>query len=215
MIEKSTLDFLKKLGKNNNREWYHANKDLYEKAKANIEDFTMVLLNLMAEFEPSVAGRMPDECLFRIYRDTRFSNDKTPYKTNFGIALNNKKSSGQSGVFYVHIEPGSSAVYCGAHLPEPQFLLKIRKNIENRFDEFKKIINASDFRKFYEEILADTLKNVPRGFNKESRAAEYLKFKEYIVGSGFTDAEVLSADFVKAVVRRLKAAKKSNDFIAS
>ena len=213
MIEKSTLNFLKLIKKNNNRIWFQAHKDLYEDARRNIEDITMMLLGKVSQFDDSVMGIEPKQCIFRFYRDTRFSSDKSPYKTNFGILLNNRKSIQDIAVYYLHIEPESSAVYCGAHLPNSRFLYRMRKNIEKRFDEFMKIINDKEFKKYFKEIDSDKLKNVPRGFEKESRAAEFLKYKEYIVGSGYSDSEVTSSDFLDSVAKKFKAAKKFNEFL--
>jgi uncharacterized protein (TIGR02453 family) len=213
IIEKSTLDFLKKLKENNNKEWFSANKGLYEKARANIEDFAMYLIINISKFDDSAAGLEPKECIFRIYRDIRFSRDKTPYKTNFGIILVNKKSFQTSCGYYLHIEPGNSIAYAGSHEPEKQFLFRMRKKIDMNFDKFMKIINAPDFKKFYKEIDSDTLKKVPPGFNKESPAAEYLKYKEYCAGSGFTDNEVLSDSFADQVIKKFKAAEKFNKFL--
>jgi len=212
MIEKSTLDFLKNLRKNNNREWFTAHKSEYNKARANIEGFLMYLISLVAKFDASIEHLMPGDCMFRIYRDTRFAKDKTPYKTNFGAVLSPEGNKMKPAGYYMHIEPGNCMAGGGIYRPEPEVLYKVRKKIEREFSTFNAIITKKSFTKYFDGIYGETLVNVPRGFAKDSPAAEYLKFKDLYSMASFTDHEVLAADFVRELAKRFRAVKELNDF---
>ena len=213
MMTKDTLEFLFKLKYNNNREWFQENKPLYEKALAEVEGTLKELIPLIAQFDPTVAGLEPKDCLFRIYRDVRFSKDKSPYKMHFGalIAQGGKSVMNSTG-YYFHIEPGNSLVASGLFHPGTELLEKIRKKIETRLDEFKAIVNRPEFRKAFTHIEGEKLKNVPRGFEKDSPAAEFLKFKEYLVVSHFSDEQTIEADFPQKAAQKLKAALELNQF---
>lgn len=215
MIQKSTLDFLKKLKKNNNRDWFNANKKLYEDARYDFEIFVFDLLQKLTEFDDSVAGLDPKDCLFRIYRDVRFAKDKKPYKQNFAAAiqLNGRKSS-KAG-YYVHIEPGAGMLGGGIYMPMPDNLLAVRKLVAANYKEYEKIINAKDFKKVFGEVWGgdDRLKTVPKGFEKDHPAAEHLKNKSFIAFKMLSDADVLAKNFMANSVKIFKVMKPFNDFI--
>ncbi|PKL38929.1 MAG: TIGR02453 family protein [Spirochaetae bacterium HGW-Spirochaetae-1] len=212
MIQKSTLNFLKNLGKNNNREWFTAHKEEYNKSRADMEEFLMYLISLVAGFDKSIEHLMPGDCMFRIYRDTRFARDKTPYKTNFGAVLSPQGNKMKPAGYYIHIEPGSCMAGGGIYHPEPAELYKVRQKIEREFPAFSAIITKKSFTKYFDGIHGDSLVNVPRGFAKDSPAAEFLKFKDLYSMALFTDREVLAPDFAKEVAKRFKAVKELNDF---
>ena len=215
MLKKSTLDFLKKLKKNNNRDWFNANKKLYEDARYDFEVFVFDLLQKLAEFDDSVAGLDPKDCLFRIYRDVRFAKDKKPYKQNFAAAiqLNGRKSS-KAG-YYMHVEPGASMLGGGIYMPMPDNLLAVRKLIAANYKEYEKIINAKDFKKVFGEVWGgdDRLKTVPKGFEKDHPAAEHLKNKSFIAFKMMSDADVLAKNLMSSSVKIFKIMKPFNDFI--
>jgi uncharacterized protein (TIGR02453 family) len=212
MIQKSTLDFLKNLNAHNNREWFSSHKADYENARANVEDFLLYLISLVEKFDKSVAKLEPGDCMFRIYRDTRFSRDKTPYKTNFGAVLSPEGNKMSPAGYYMHIEPGSSMAGGGIYHPDPAVLYRVRQKIERDLASFRSIITKKSFVKYFDGINGDKLVNVPRGFARDNPAAEYLKFKDLYSMSPFTDSEVIRADFAKELAKRYRAIKSLNDF---
>src|SRR5215207_1645657 len=139
MLAKETIDFLKKLEKNNNRDWFNENKGLFQRANDNVIALTGELIGCISKFDPAVASIDPKTCVFRIYRDVRFSKDKSPYKTNLGafIAPGGKKAMLPG--YYFHLQPGMFFAAAGKHMPDAAELLKIRKAIVANTSEFLKI----------------------------------------------------------------------------
>ncbi|HEX8517433.1 MAG TPA: DUF2461 domain-containing protein, partial [Bacteroidia bacterium] len=139
MIQRSTLEFLAKLKKNNTKDWFDKNRKEYDSAKENYKEFLAELILNISKFDPAVKSLEPKDCMFRINRDIRFSNDKTPYKTNIGasIAPGGKKSD--SAGYYIHIQPGASFLAGGVWHPEPPQLNAIRQEIDYNMDEFRKL----------------------------------------------------------------------------
>lgn len=214
MLKKSTLDFLKKLKKNNNREWFAANKHLYEDAKTDYEIFVYELIQEIAEFDPSVAGLRPEDSMFRIYRDVRFSKDKSPYKTAFGAVIQEGGRKSGIGGYYFHLQPGNSFSAGGFFMPDPAKLLKIRRAVAENYKEFTRILKAKDFVKYFKTLSEeDKLKTVPKGFAKEHPAAELLKLKSYLVWHGMNDEEVLSKDLIKKAAKIFHAMQPLNKFL--
>jgi len=214
MLKKSTLDFLKKLKKNNNREWFAEHKHLYEDAKTDYEIFIYELIQEIAEFDPSVAGLRPEDSMFRIYRDVRFSKDKSPYKTSFGaIIQEGGRKSGLSG-YYFHLQPGNSFAAGGFFAPDPGKLLKLRKSVAENYKQFFKLIKEKEFVKYFKTLSEeDKLKSVPKGFAKEHPAAEFLKLKSYLVWHEFKDEEILSKDLIKKAAKIFQAMQPLNNFL--
>ena len=205
MLAKETIDFLKKLGKNNNREWFQANKKAFDAAQDNVTAFAGYLIGEAGKFDDEVAAVDPKSCVFRIYRDVRFSKDKSPYKVNLGayIAPGGRKSM-QPG-YYFHLQPGASFIAGGKHRPDGPELLKIRTAVANNTDEFLKIVNNKSFTDVLGNLWNDRLKSVPKGFNPEHKAAEYLKLKEFMAFSELHDDKALtSAEFPKQLVAMMK-----------
>lgn len=212
-ISTKTFDFLKKLTKNNNREWFNENKNLYTESQGNMIAFLEGLINEMGEFDQELAKIDAKKALFRIYRDTRFSKDKTPYKTNFGASLGMGKGS-QKGGYYLHTEPGKSFLAGGIYMPESSTLKKVRKEISLYGDDFIKILNNKDFKKFFPELdQADKLKKVPQGFEKEDPMGEFLKLKSFIVVYNLKDEEILDKNAVQNMTEIFKLMKPFNDFL--
>ncbi|MET3538557.1 DUF2461 domain-containing protein [Chryseobacterium limigenitum] len=212
-ISTKTFDFIKKLTKNNNREWFNENKNLYTESQQNVISFLEDLINEMGEFDEELAKLDPKKALFRIYRDTRFSKDKIPYKTNFGASLGMGKGS-QKGGYYLHIEPGKSFLAGGIYMPESSVLKEVRKEISLYGEDFLKVINNKDFKKHFPELdQADKLKKVPQGFEKEDPMGEYLKLKSFIAVHNLKDEEVLDENAAKNMTEIFKAMKPFNDFL--
>lgn len=205
MLANETLDFLKKLSKNNEREWFQANKKAFDAAQDNMSAFAGYLIGEIGKFDEAVADVDPKTCVFRIYRDTRFAKDKSPYKTNLGayIAPGGRKSM-QPG-YYFHLEPGKSFVAGGKHIPDGPELLKIRTAIAENTPEFLKIVEKKSFAEAFGRLGGDALKNPPKGFDPEHKAIEYLKLKEYMAWTELNDDKILtSPDFPKHLVKLAK-----------
>ena len=212
-MQSSTLQFLRTLEKNNNREWFNENKTIYQEAQQDVISFVEKLIEEMATFDEEVGKVDAKKSLFRIYRDTRFSKDKSPYKTNFGASLGMGKGSQKAG-YYLHIEPGKSFLGGGIYMPESSALKAIRKEISAFGDEFKAILEKDDFRNYFRGLsVEDKLKNVPQGFEKDDKMAEFLKLKHFIVTHPVSDEQLLSENAVKDFTKIFKAMKPLNDFL--
>ncbi|MBC8345474.1 MAG: DUF2461 domain-containing protein [Candidatus Marinimicrobia bacterium] len=181
MIDQSTFDFLADIKKNNQREWYHANKDRFKDANQNFIDFVAMLLFRISEFDPDIIGTEPKDCLFRIYRDIRFSKDKTPYKTWFGAGMNPGGRKRMGAGYYIHIEPNDCYIAGGVWHPDKETLSSIREYIVGWPNQFESIVNAVGFRSAFGELRGDRLKVAPKGYPKDHPQIEWLKYKDFIV----------------------------------
>lgn len=206
------LPFLKKLKKNNNKEWFDKHKDEYLEAKAEVEKLVGDVLSY--KFDDSLGALNPKKCIFRIYRDTRFSKDKTPYKQNMGASMAaDGKKLGRAG-YYIHIEPGNCFLGGGIYMPEPEVLKKIRQEIDYNGKELKKIISAKPFKKYFDGMwMEESLQRVPKDYSADHEMAEYLKLKHFIVTHEFDDALVNEKNFAKHCASAFKETKVFNDFL--
>jgi len=213
LINPETLNFLSTLEINNNREWFNENKQLYLQAKENVENVVNEIISGVSEFDKSVERLEAKNCIFRIYKDTRFSKDKTPYKTNIGASLVEKgpKTLNHAG-YYVHLEPGKSFLAGGVYMTEPKNLKAIREKISSEGKDFLKILNKKSF-KDHLELRGDRLIKVPQGFDKENPMGDYLKFKQFTVFHPLSDAAVLDENFVKNTVKVFKEIYPFNQFL--
>ena len=212
-MQSSTLQFLKNLTKNNSRDWFNENKTTYQEAQQDVISFVEKLIEEMGDFDEEMGKLEAKKSVFRIYRDTRFSKDKTPYKTNFGAGLGMGKGNKISG-YYLHIEPGKSFLAGGVYKPEPSVLKTIRQEISAFGDEFKAILEQDEFRNYFRGLsVEDKLKKVPQGFEKDHKMAEYLKLKHFIVTHPVSDEQLLSENAVKEFTKIFKAMKPLNDFL--
>ncbi len=216
MIQPATFTFLRKLAKNNEREWFHANKSSYEQAKQNILDVATQLIAAINTFDKTLGYPDPKKCLFRIARDTRFANDKSPYKTNFGCIMNpdGTRKSELSG-YYMHIEPGASFLSAGIYMAMPDVVKAVREAIDDEFEAFSEIISQKEFAKKIGDLSRDedALSRVPKGFDKDSPAAEYIKLKHFYVMAPISDVEATSKDFVKKAAALYKIMYPFNSFM--
>ncbi len=205
MVTKETLDFLKKLDKNNNRDWFQANKKAFDAAQDNLTAFTDYLIGEVGKFDDAVATLDPKSCVFRIYRDVRFSKDKSPYKTNLGAYISPGGRKSMQPGYYFHVQPGQSFVAGGKHVPDGPETLKIRNAIANNTDEFLKIVEKKSFRDAFGEMRGDRLKSAPKGFDPEHKVVEYLKLKEFMGFKELNDDKILtSAEFPKMLAKIMK-----------
>ena len=194
MIEKTTFDFLKQLSRNNNREWFDAHKEKYLAAKANVDTFIEEVIRSFSAFDKSLAGLKAKDCVFRIYRDVRFSKDKRPYKTNMGASINHGGKKMEIAGFYLHLEPGKSMIAGGRWMPSPDHLRKIRQEIDYNGKQLHKILAQKNFKKMFGGLdQSDEYKLVrpPKGYDKEHKDIELLKLTSFLVWHEFSDKEVL------------------------
>lgn len=212
-VNNETLNFLSILEINNNREWFNENKNLYLEAKANVENVVNEIISEVAEFDSSVERLEAQNCIFRIYKDTRFSKDKTPYKTNLGASLVEKgpKTLNHAG-YYIHFEPGKSFLAGGVYMTEPKNLKAIRQAISSDGETFLNILNRKSFKNIL-ELQGTKLVKVPQGFDKEDPMGDYLKFKQFTVFHPLSDADVLDKNFVRNTVKVLKEIYPFNLFL--
>lgn len=213
MLAKETVDFLKKLDKNNNRDWFNANKDAFVKANDNVIAVTEDLLGRIAKFDLLVSGIDPKSCVFRIYRDVRFSQDKSPYKTNLGafVAPGGKKAMLPG--YYFHVQPSMFFSAAGKHMPDPSELLKIRNAIVADTKGFLKIVEGKKFRERFGEMHGERLVKPPKGFAADHPAIEYLKLKSFTVGENFSEKEAVSTAYPKMLADSFKAAYPFVEFL--
>ncbi|MFV5684403.1 DUF2461 domain-containing protein [Flavobacterium sp. GB2R13] len=216
MLSKDTLQFLDDLKANNNRDWFLENKKRYEAVKKNYQQLVTDLLDVMKPMDPSLEMLEVKNCTFRINRDIRFSKDKTPYKSHLGVWLSSgAKGMNRSG-YYLHLEKGASFIAGGLYCPEAQDLKKMRKEIAYFHDDLEAILNEKDFKREFKDFdrnEKDTLKNPPRGYEKEHPAIEFLKLKSFECSQRIDISEVTKKDFVATMSKKLITLKPLNDFI--
>lgn len=177
----SNVAFLKALSENNNKPWMDANKQWYEDERKKMLEFVTSLLASLSISEPAFSEIQAKDCLFRINRDMRFSKDKSPYKTNFGVQLNAEGKKSSKGGYYIHIvADGSSFVGGGIWMPEAEIIKKIRQEIDYNWEEFQEIIQEKQFQKLFKDLNTDEkLVRPPKGYEIDNPAIEYLKLKSY------------------------------------
>lgn len=195
MIQQQTLDFLKELDQNNHRDWFMDNKARYEIARENVIDFTNDLIKLMHKVDPALSADLEGKkCVMRIYRDIRFSKNKTPYKNNFGVSLPTTGTKLGGAEYYFHIQPGGKSFIAGGYwMPEAAHLKAIRQEIDYNGAQLTKIIEDKEFVKLFGDFKAqDKLKTLPRDYTADNEHIELLKLKSFIALHQFTDKQLLS-----------------------
>lgn len=213
MIQKDTYEFLKALALNNNREWFAENKAWYDRARADFESFVGEVIKATAVFDPEISYLEPKKCIFRIYRDTRFSKDKTPYKNHFGAVLSPEDMNKSSG-YYIHIQPDESFISCGHYMLLPDQLKIVRTGIYEDFDNFQAIINEKRLKKIVGDLCQDDqLQRVPPGFDKEHPAAAYMKLKHFYVMKKLPEKELFSNQLTKHVTEVFQIMEPLNKYL--
>lgn len=209
----SSLEFLKALKDNNNRDWFNANKDWFLKSSEEFKQHTNALIAGINEFDDFVGTLDSKDCIFRIYRDVRFSPNKEPYKTNFGAYMSRGGRKGIYAGYYFHLDAESSFVSGGIYMAAPDIMKQIREDIELYSDEFLAIVNDKKFAKTFSFFENEKLKRVPQGFDKDSPMAEYLKFKHITPYKNMSESDLKSKDLIKNALDVYKTLKPLNDFI--
>lgn len=198
MLSSSTFKFLRDLKKNNNRDWFNANKLRYEEAKKDFEQFINPLIASIGKFDKDIRGLEAKDCVFRIYRDVRFSKDKSPYKTHFGahIVAGGKKNEMHRAGYYIHISPGDCFMAGGAYTPPADWMNAIRKEIRYNAKELKKVLNRKEFKKYFGKIEGEKLSRPPKGYEKNHPEIELLKHKSLLAVHKLKDEQVLEKSFL-------------------
>ena len=210
---KNVLTFLGGIQKNNTREWMEAHKDDYLNAKQQFEDLIKQLIEKISDYDPHIIGTESKKCIFRLYRDIRFSKDKRPYKENMGGFINREGRKGMDGGYYLHIQPGQSMLAGGVYMPPPDILKKIRQEIDYNPKPLIKYMASSDFKAYFGSFEGDRLKKAPKGYDPEHPNIELLKLKYYIIVHRIDDNVVLGKDFLNYALQVFKAMKPLNDYI--
>ena len=207
------LDFLTELSANNNREWYNTNKKRYEESREKVLFLTDVLINEIRKFDQEIPALDPKDCVFRIFRDVRFSNDKRPYKTNFGafIAKGGRKS--MNAGYYFHIDPEGSFAGGGVYMPPAEPLKAIREYLAENGEEYLDIVQNKNFRKIYPEMMDDRLKTAPKGFPKDHEFIELLKYKSFVYSVQFSRDQVSADNYIEHLVQSFKTLHPVNKFL--
>lgn len=216
MIQKSTLDFLKALKKNNNKDWFEKNKEKYLSAKQNIDAMTDELIKSFSVFDKKLSGLKAKDCVFRIYRDVRFSKNKSPYKSNLGCVITAGGRKAEEAGFYIHIEPGKSFLAGGRWMPSSDHLKKIRQEIDYNGKQFRKILSDKNFNKYFgalDESEGYKLSRPPKGYDKDHPDVELLKLTSYIVWHQYNDKDITSKNFLKEITNGAKIMKPFLDFL--
>jgi uncharacterized protein (TIGR02453 family) len=202
-----TLDFLRDLRSNNNKPWFDANKARYIEASAAFEQLVSDLLEHFGVVD-DLGGVSAKDCIFRIYRDTRFATDKSPYKIGMGALLGRggRKHDGRS--YYLHIEPdGQSMLAGGFFAPTPAELERVREAIARDASELKEIIGGADFARYFGSMQGETLKTAPQGYPKDHPDVALLRHKQFLAESAMSDKQVLAPDLIPHILRVFTAMK--------
>jgi uncharacterized protein (TIGR02453 family) len=205
MISAATFQFLKALEKNNNRDWFLANKNKYDVAKSNYLNFVEEVLNGILKFDTSLAELNPKQCVFRINRDVRFSKNKEPYKTNFGASFSKGAKKIDTAGYYFHLEPGACFIGGGLWMPQSPDLQKLRQEIDYCYKEFNGILQHKEFKKTFQGLSTDAkLARPPKGYDIDNPAIELLKLKSFTAIMPISDKEVLDPAVVKKTLSIFK-----------
>jgi uncharacterized protein (TIGR02453 family) len=205
MVSSPTFQFLKSLHKNNNRDWFLANKNKYDFAKSEYLSFVEEVLNGILKFDNSLAELTPKQCVFRINRDVRFSKNKEPYKNNFGASFSKGAKKINTAGYYFHLEPGACFIGGGLWMPQAPELQKLRQEIDYCYKEFNGIINHKQFKNTFGGLSTEAkLVRPPKGYEIDNPAIEILKLKSFTAIMPISDKEVLDKHIVKKTLTIFK-----------
>jgi len=205
--------FLSDVANHNERSWFQSHRDDYDRARMIFEEMTQQLINRLSLIDPSVAHLTVRDCTYRFYRDTRFSEDKSPYKRHFGayIAAHGKKAF--HGGYYLHIQPGECMIAGGAYCLPSAMLKAVRQSIVNEIDEFRNIVEEPSFRRLFPVLGTCRVKTMPKGFPREFPYPEYLRPKDYAVGTPIDDDFLRQDDWLDRTIEIFQLMKPFIDFI--
>ena len=205
MLQATTIQFLKALKKNNNRDWFEKNRPVYEAAKKDYLAFVGEVLGALSSVDNSLIELEPKQCVFRINRDVRFSKNKEPYKTNFGASFSKGGKKIQCAGYYFHLEPGACFIGGGLWMPMAPELKKLRQEIDYCFKEFSGILKQTKFKTNYAELSSsEKLVRPPKGYEIDNPALEFLKLKSFVASRPILDTALLDKQLVKKTITDFK-----------
>lgn len=208
-IPADVFAFFKALEKNNTREWFEPQKKRFKELESNVKVFASELQSAMNNNDSIDKFK-----LFRLYRDVRFSKDKTPFKTHFGISFHREKPALRGG-YYLHIKPGDNFIATGFWNPEKEDLFRIRKEMEMDAQAFRDAVAVPSFKNIWGTLEGDEVKTAPKGFSKEDPNIDLIRKKAYLFTKKYTDEEVLSKDFLLQVQQDFLAARPFLEFMSN
>lgn len=208
MLQSSIFHFLHQLKENNNREWFASNKKAFQVEEQLAKAFFMAVYTDLEKID-----NLDKMQVFRIYRDVRFSKDKSPYKNHFSVGFNRSKPLLRGGM-YLHIEDNASFVGGGFWEPNAPDLFRIRKEIEVDASELRAIISEENFQKYFKTLQGEELKTAPKGFDKTHPAIDLLRKKQFLLTRRFSNDQVLSANFKDEVIASFKAMRPFFDYMS-
>jgi uncharacterized protein (TIGR02453 family) len=211
-IPSSAMDFLKALKKNNNRDWFNERKDLYLKELQHIELFADALLALL-NTEDMIETPSGKKSLHRIYRDTRFSKEKTPYKTNWSGSFK-RATKLRRGGYYFHLEAGNSFIAGGFWAPNPEDLKRFRDEVAFDAAALRKILKAKSFVNSFGTLKGEQVKTSPKGFDAANEAIDLLRYKQFLLIRPFSDKEVLDPSFLKEAYATFRHMRPFFDYMS-
>jgi len=213
MIEQSTLDFLKELKANNNRDWFNDHRLLYEAARDNFATFIEELIISLNKIDDFVSDANPKNSIFRIFKDVRFSKDKSPYKSHFSASISKGGRKSDYAGYYIHVEPENKTILAsGIWHPQPAILKSVRNEISYNHQEYEKIIRNKNFVASFGQVEGNKLVRPPKGFDKEHPAIEYLKHKDFVVHHKVKDKEICQPSFKDYCVKKFEIAKPFSEY---
>jgi len=217
MLHSSTLSFLKNLKKNNDRSWFEKNRSRYEDARADFDHLVQGLIRVHGKKDPTIADLEAKNCIFRIYRDVRFSKNKQPYKTGLGCSIDRDGRKSIYAGYYLRCEPGGKSVMGGGvWMPQPIEVKKIRQEIDYCWPEFSGIINSKKFVKAFGGLEDDEeikLVREPKGYEKDNPAIETLKLKSWFATAPLSDADLTSPGLAPKILSHFVLLQPLLDFI--
>ena len=207
-----SFEFLKAIKKNNNRDWFNTQKETYLIELAHLEQFANALLSKMNKHDviETPSGK---KSLHRIYRDTRFSKEKTPYKTNWSGGFS-RAGKQRRGGYYYHLEPGSSFVAGRFWGPNPEDLKRIREELTYDATPLRKILKSKPFKNTFGTLLGEQVKTTPKGFDANNPAIDLLRYKQFLVKKSFSDNEVFDKHFVEKAAQTFRSMRPFFDYMS-
>lgn len=213
-IPQSTFDFLNQLRENNNREWFQANRELFDAARLQFMDFAEQVLHGLVAMDKRIPEDIPvSKCVYRIYRDIRFSLDKTPYKGYFSAAYSPTGRSTELPGYYIHIQPGQNFVTAGLWHPSKERLAAIRQEIDYNSADFRSIVEAPLFLQHAGLDQEDRLKKAPSGYSADHPDIEFLRLKSFTATKSFSDNEMMQADATEMILSAFQALQPFQEFL--
>lgn len=207
------IQFLRELSQNNNREWFQENKGRYDVLRKVFVDEVQQLINRIALFDPQVAGLEAKDCLFRIYRDLRFSPDKTPYKAHFSAYMAQGGRSSERAGYYFHLEPGRCMLSGGIWCPPPKLLKMLRQDIYDHIDEFAGIIENPSFKDTFPVMEGEVLKRMPVGYPSDFKYDEILRHKDFSFSATLPDEFFMTEDWLEKTADSFEKMLPFNNFL--